>query len=66
MRRRVRFCARGKFAIGLRRKAMFWQTERRGLNPAKDFSVPSRANATGLQLVMFVHGLSLLPSSWDR
>ncbi len=25
-----------------------------------------RANATGLQPVMFVHGLWLLPSSWDR
>src|SRR5260370_14440414 len=25
-----------------------------------------RANATGLQAVMFVHGLWLLPSSWDR
>ena len=26
----------------------------------------SRANATGLQPVVFVHGLWLLPSSWDR
>src|ERR1700761_9647950 len=26
----------------------------------------ARANATGLQPVMFVHGLWLLPSSWDR
>src|ERR1700694_2432562 len=25
-----------------------------------------RANATGLQPVVFVHGLWLLPSSWDR
>src|SRR3954468_18415226 len=25
-----------------------------------------RANASGLQPVMFVHGLWLLPSSWDR
>jgi pimeloyl-ACP methyl ester carboxylesterase len=25
-----------------------------------------RANATGLQPVMFIHGLWLLPSSWDR
>ncbi len=26
----------------------------------------SRANATGLQPVVFIHGLWLLPSSWDR
>ena len=26
----------------------------------------NRANRTGLQPVVFVHGLSLLPSSWDR
>jgi len=26
----------------------------------------ARANATGLQPVVFVHGLWLLPSSWDR
>ena len=26
----------------------------------------SRANKTGLQAVVFVHGLWLLPSSWDR
>src|SRR3954465_2429063 len=25
-----------------------------------------RANATGLQPIVFVHGLWLLPSSWDR
>src|SRR5258707_4340380 len=25
-----------------------------------------RANATGLQPVVFIHGLWLLPSSWDR
>ena len=25
-----------------------------------------RANASGLTAVMFVHGLFLLPSSWDR
>jgi non-heme chloroperoxidase len=25
-----------------------------------------RANATGLQPVVFVHGLWLLPSSWER
>ena len=25
-----------------------------------------RANAAGLQPVVFVHGLWLLPSSWDR
>src|SRR5919205_2039284 len=26
----------------------------------------ARANATGLQPVVFIHGLWLLPSSWDR
>ena len=26
----------------------------------------ARANASGLQPVVFVHGLWLLPSSWDR
>ena len=26
----------------------------------------ARANETGLQPVVFVHGLWLLPSSWDR
>ena len=25
-----------------------------------------RANTTGLQPIVFVHGLWLLPSSWDR
>ena len=25
-----------------------------------------RANETGLQPVVFIHGLWLLPSSWDR
>ena len=26
----------------------------------------ARANETGLQPVVFIHGLWLLPSSWDR
>jgi non-heme chloroperoxidase len=31
-----------------------------------DMQQVARANATGLQPVVFVHGLWLLPSSWDR
>src|SRR3979490_1462245 len=31
-----------------------------------DIDKVDRANATGLQPVVFVHGLWLLPSSWDR
>jgi non-heme chloroperoxidase len=31
-----------------------------------DMQAVERANATGLQPVVFVHGLWLLPSSWDR
>jgi pimeloyl-ACP methyl ester carboxylesterase len=33
---------------------------------ANDAQQVERANATGLQPVVFVHGLWLLPSSWDR
>jgi pimeloyl-ACP methyl ester carboxylesterase len=32
----------------------------------RDAAQVARANATGLQPVVFVHGLWLLPSSWDR
>jgi pimeloyl-ACP methyl ester carboxylesterase len=34
--------------------------------PDHDAQQVARANATGLQPVVFVHGLWLLPSSWDR
>src|SRR3989440_5697854 len=34
--------------------------------PAVDMDQIDRANSTGLQPVVFVHGLWLLASSWDR
>jgi non-heme chloroperoxidase len=37
-----------------------------GVITAHEVAEVERANATGKQPVMFVHGLWLLPSSWDR
>jgi pimeloyl-ACP methyl ester carboxylesterase len=51
-----------------------WRAPRRGQNPDVTLNTITehesqqvgRANASGLQPVVFVHGLWLLPSSWER